>query len=228
VSDRHWTPIGMQAVEVPFGPPNLNFASIAPDRHLWVGLRYVDREKDDVDYGAAEIDLDTGKVLYHRQSRLTIGNVGFELPDDLVGMYIRNATESWFATRSGAARYAGGRLEIFTENDGLASELISAIGPGEHDETWVTTRRGTGRFDGRSWTFPRLGPYYLSATSLAHDRGDHVFLGTEKGVYCIGDCAPEPLDSTRGLLDDAVRDLVVDRRGRLWVLTEKGVTIVEP
>jgi ligand-binding sensor domain-containing protein len=63
---------------------------------------------------------------------------------------------------------------------------------------------------------------------LGHDTIGHVFLGTEKGLYCVGDCGPEPIDSKRGLLDDSVLDLTVDVRGRVWVLTEKGISIVDP
>src|SRR5206468_3976815 len=46
----HWTPIAMQAVEVPTGAPELNFAEFAPDGHLWVGLRYVDKDGDARDF----------------------------------------------------------------------------------------------------------------------------------------------------------------------------------
>jgi hypothetical protein len=44
----------------------------------------------------------------------------------------------------------------------------------------------------------------------------------------VGECDPDPIDQKRGLLDDAVLDLTVDQRGRVWVLTAKGVSIVEP
>jgi ligand-binding sensor domain-containing protein len=44
----------------------------------------------------------------------------------------------------------------------------------------------------------------------------------------VGECPPEVIDRARGLLDDKVDDLAVDRRNRVWVLTEKGINIVEP
>ena len=121
---------------------------------------------------------------------------------------------------------------MFTENDGHESELTRDIGPGPRlegtGEIFVATRRGTGRFDGKRWTFPRLGAFYPPANALAHDGNGNVFIGNEKGLWCVGECAPDVIDHTRGLLEDNVGDLAVDQRNRVWVLTDKGINIVEP
>ncbi|HEX9105053.1 MAG TPA: hypothetical protein VF997_22735, partial [Polyangia bacterium] len=221
VDDGRWTPVGIQAVEVPVGAPDLNFAEFAPDGHLWVGLRYVDKDGDARDFGADEIAFDSGKVVAHK-----------ELPTDVVAMWWKARNEAWFATRSGAARLLDGTLRVFTENDGLESELTRDIGPGPKGEgageIFVATRRGTGRFDGKRWTFTRLGAFYPPANAMVHDAHGNVFIGTEKGLYCVGECAPDPIDRSRGLLDDNVADLAIDARDRVWVLTEKGINIVEP
>jgi hypothetical protein len=257
VADKLWTPVGIQSVLVPYGPPDLNFAVYAPSGSLWVGLRYYDRESDPVDFGAAEIQLESGQVVYHNQSGPPPGakapappkprrgapppppatpaaTVGTTLPNDMVAMYWRGANEAWFATRSGAARLLDNQVTLFTEADGMESELIRDIGPGPHSpleeptEIWVATGRGTGKWDGKHWTFPKMGPYYLKTNALAYDGKGHVFLGTEKGVYCVGDCDHDPIDERRGLIENTVLDLTVDTRGRLWVLTPKGVSIVDP
>jgi hypothetical protein len=217
VSDGRWTPVGIQAVEVPEGAPDLNFAGFSPDGHLWVGLRYTDREHDARDYGADEIALDTGKVIRHG-----------EVPSDVVAMFWKARNEAWFATRSGAARLLDGKMRVFTENDGMESDITRDIGPGPGGTILVATGRGTGRYDGTRWTFPRLGPFYPASNSLAHDRVGNAFVGTVRGLYCVGDCSGDPIDKRRGLSDDDVRNIEVDPRGRVWVLTEKGINIVEP
>ncbi|MDB4964522.1 MAG: Hybrid sensor [Myxococcales bacterium] len=218
VDAGRWTPIGMQPVVVPQGAPELNFAAFAPDGHLWVGLRYVDKEGDARDWGADEIDVFSGKVIPHK-----------ELPTDVVAMYWKAKNEAWFATRSGAARLLDGHVRVFTENDGMASDITRDIGPGSQPgEIFVATGRGTGRFDGTRWTFPRLGAFYHSANALAHDAHGNVFIGTDKGLFCVGECAPDAIDIKRGLVADVVKDLAVDGRNRVWVLTEKGINIVEP
>jgi hypothetical protein len=221
VDEGRWTPIGIQAVAVPVGAPELNFAAFAPDGHLWVGLRYVDKDGDARDFGADEIAFDSGKVIAHK-----------ELPTDVVAMYWKAPNEGWFATRSGAARLLDGKLRVFTENDGMESELTRDIGPGPAGsmagQIFVATKRGTGRYDGTRWTFSRLGAFYPPASALAHDANGNVFIGTDKGLYCVGECAADVIDQKRGLNDDKVDDLAVDARNRVWVLTEKGINIVDP
>jgi hypothetical protein len=225
----HFTPISVQRVSVPVGAPALNFAQFAPDHRLWLGLRYIDEEKDPVDCGAAEVDLERGQVVYHRQSGLPSGATrGIELPNDMVAMYFRSAHEAWFATRSGAARMLDGRVRVFTENDGLESELVRDIESGLGGEVWVATRHGVGRFDGRLWHFPKMGPFYLPATALVNDGRGHVFIGSSRGVHCVGDCAPEPVDARSGLGADEVIDLAVDSSGRVWALTARGISVIEP
>ena len=229
VEGGRWTPVSFQEVKVPVGAPGLNFAVFSPDGHLWLGLRYVDKDGDARDHGAAEIDLDSGRVVYHRQGADThTVAYGYELPSDMVSMYFRSPKEAWFATRSGAARLLDGKVRVFTENDGIESELISDIDAGLSGEVWVATRHGIGRYDGTAWRFPKMGPFYLPSSALAHDERGHVFVGTDKGVFCVGPCAPDGVDAKSGLLADRVLDLTVDAHGRVWALTPKGISIIEP
>ncbi len=226
VEDGRWTPIGMSGVAVPMGAPDLNFASFAPSGNLWIGLRYTDADKEPVDFGAAELSLSNGQVRYHRLDPGLPADA--QLPNNVVALTWKRDDEAWFATRSGAVRVAAGKTTVFTENEGLDSEIIHDIESGTGDEVWVATRRGTGRFDGKRWHFQKLGAFYLPTSAIARDSVGHVFLGTDKGLYCLGPCSDDVLDQKRGLLDDTVQDLAVDERRRVWVLTKKGVSIVEP
>ena len=226
VDDGRWTPVGMQGVSVPSGAPDLNFAAFAPTGNLWVGLRYTDSEKDVVDFGAAEMNLSSGVVKYHRLDPALPPSQ--QLPNNVVALAWRADDEPWFATRSGAARLLDGKLTVFTENDGMESEIIHDIGVGPNGQIWAATGRGTGHYDGARWHFDKLGGFYLPANAIARDDVGHTFLGTEKGVICYGACSDDIIDSKRGLVDDAVIDLAVDDKRRVWVLTKKGVSIVEP
>jgi hypothetical protein len=225
VDDGRWMPIGMSGVSVPMGAPDLNFASFAPSGHLWVGLRYTDSEHEPIDFGAAELNVATGEAKYHR---LDPGLPAAQrLPNNVVALTWKDGEEGWFATRSGAVRLLGGKTTLYTENEGLESEIIHDIETAPDGEVWIATRRGTGRFDGRRWHFPKLGAFYLPASALARSGGGQTFLGTDKGLYCFGTCSDDVIDQKHGLLDDAVRDLAVDEHHRVWVLTKKGVSIVE-
>ena len=226
VDDGRWTPIGMQGVSVPMGAPDLNFAAFAPTGNLWVGLRYTDSEKDVVDFGAAEMNLSSGIVKYHRLDPAL--PAAQQLPNNVVALAWRAEDEPWFATRSGAARLLDGKLTLFTENDGMESEIIHDIGVGPNGQIWAATSKGTGHYDGARWHFDKLGGFYLPASAITRDDLGHTFLGTDKGLYCYGACSDDVIDSKRGLVDDAVIDLAVDDKRRVWVLTKKGISIVEP
>jgi hypothetical protein len=230
VAEGRWTPIAVQELQVPEGVPDLTFAVVAPNRHLWLGLNYVDRVGDRVDYGAAEVSLDLGKVIYHRRfTSAKAAGQGLSIPNDVVAVYFRNVKDYWFGSHSGAAHVTGAQVRLYTENDaGLESEYIRDILEGPDGAMWVATSRGVGTFNGKRWLFPPEGDVlHLRTTSLARDRHNVVFIGTERGLFAKSGPDIERIDVTRGLLDNHVHRLAIDKTDRVWLLTEKGLSIVE-
>ncbi|MCS6912078.1 MAG: hypothetical protein RMK29_20495 [Myxococcales bacterium] len=227
-----WTPIGMTSLEVPMGVPDISFAAFSPRGRLWVGLRYTDRDQDLRDFGAAEVSVDDGKVIYHRQKpKGAASNVteGAPLPTDVVAVTFRGPDEIWFASKSGAVRLLDGKVKVFTENDGLESELIHDVVEGLAGTIWVATSRGIGIYDGVRWTFPQTGHLNRRCSALARDPEGRIWVGSDHGVMEVIDENRRHFIGTRtGLLDDRVLNLSVDLRGRIWVLTEKGISIIEP
>lgn len=226
-SEGTWSPTGMTQLEVPAGVPTVTFAGFAPTGRLWLGLRYVDKDGDKVDFGAAEVDLDRSNVVYHRKG----GGLGAQskpLPNDIENAWFAGADDAWFGTRAGAVHLKAGELGTFTESDGLASESIHDIIEGNDGQIWVATSKGVGKFDGARWTFPSEGDaLHVKASSLARDRLGAVFVGHSAGLVMVRPDRVEKIDSSRGLLDNQVIDLAVDKRGRVWVLTEKGISIID-
>jgi hypothetical protein len=222
-----WTPISATEVQVPQGAPDVTFAMFAPTGHLWLGLRYIDKDGDKNDYGAAEVDLDTGQVVYHRQSK-GLGPRSKQLPNDLEAAFFVDNGEAWFGSRSGAVHVKADSLQIFTENDGLESEYIHDVTQGTDGQIWVATGHGVGRYDGTRWSFPHDGDYLkVKATSFAKDNLGTVFVGSTTGVVATTTAKTEKFDTEKGLLDNSALDLAVDKRGRVWVLTEKGISILD-
>lgn len=230
VAEGRWSPIAVQEVQVPEGVPDITFAVVAPNRHLWLGLNYVDRVGDRVDYGAAEVSLDLGKVTYHRRftSSKVVGQ-GLSIPNDVVTVYFRNVKDFWFGSHSGAAHVTGTQVRLYTENDaGLESEYIRDILEGPDGNMWVATSRGVGTFNGKRWLFPPEGDVlHLRTTALVRDRHNVVFIGTERGLFAKIGPDLERIDVTRGLLDNHVLRLATDKTDRVWLLTEKGLSTVE-
>ncbi|MFO0579877.1 MAG: two-component regulator propeller domain-containing protein [Polyangia bacterium] len=228
-----WVPVGLTALEVPSGVPDLSFATFSPKGQLWVGLRYVDKDQDARAYGAAEVFVDDGRVIYHRQRPAGAAKQaaqGVNVPSDVTAIAWKGSDEAWLASRSGAVRLTDNKtVKVFTENDGLESELVHDVTEGLNGQMWVATSRGIGIWDGQRWRFPKESPYSVKASALARDPDGRIWIGTDRGVLEVQSEKNTHLIATRtGLLDDKVLNMGVDVRGRVWVLTEKGISVIEP
>lgn len=228
-----WVPVGVTALEVPSGVPDLSFASFSPRGQLWVGLRYVDKDQDARAFGAAEVFVEDGRVIYHRQRPQGVTkNVtqGVNVPIDVTAIAWKSPTEAWLASRSGAVRLLDNKtVKTFTENDGLESELVHDVIEGLGGNVWIATSRGIGQWDGQRWSFPKQVPFNAKASALARDPDNRIWIGSDKGVYeVVSEKEYHLISSRSGLLDDKVLNMGVDVRGRIWVLTEKGISVIEP
>jgi hypothetical protein len=234
VNQGVWSPVGMQDIEVPEGQPELTFASYAPTGHLWLGLQYHDRDGEPHFFGAAEVDVASAKVQYHRQyPRGTSPPAGtLPIPNDCTAVFF-GGDGIWFATKSGAVRVDGtsSKVRLWTENEGLESELLRDVqGGASASEVWVATDRGIGHFDGKNWHFTREGPLHWRARSLARTQDGTLWVATDHGALEVHkDGSPGLLfDRHAGLLDDDARDIGVDMVGRLWVLGTHGLAVIDP
>ena len=226
-----WFPVGVTSLEVPTGVPDLSFATFSPRGQLWVGLRYVDKDQDARAYGAAEVFIDDGKVIYHRQRPAGVTrNVsqGVNVPSDVTAIAFKGNDEAWLASRSGAVRLKDKAVKVFTENDGLESELVHDVVEGLSGQMWIATSRGIGVWNGERWAFPKEVPFNVKASALVRDPDGRIWIGTDRGVIEVMDGKKTHLIGGRtGLLDDKVLNMGVDVRGRIWVLTEKGISVIE-
>jgi len=228
-----WQPVGLTPLEVPTGVPDLSFASFSPKGQLWVGLRYVDKEQDARPYGAAEVYVDDSRVVYHRQrptgSQPGVSQ-GVNVPSDVSAIAWKGSQEAWLASGAGAVRLVDNKtVKVFTENDGLESELIHDVVEGFGGHIWIATSRGIGVWDGTRWSFPKEPPFNAKASALARDPDGRIWVGTDRGVVEMVDEKRHHQITTRsGLLDDKILNMGVDVRGRIWALTEKGISVIEP
>jgi hypothetical protein len=228
LTDRAWIPLAVQELQVPHNVPEISFAVFALSGNLWIGLHYKDTDGEDRYFGAAEVDIDEAKVTYHRTfPRGEVQPPGsLPIPNDVTAVLFHPG-DMWFATKSGACRVLGKSVKLFTEADGLESELLRDIEDGPGGEVWVASERGVGRFNGKTWRFERQGPLGFKIRALA--RGEHgwVWLGTNRGLVLVAGPQLEVFGTTRGLLEGEVIDVAVDRLGRVWALSPRGVTLVE-
>jgi hypothetical protein len=244
-----WQPVHRVPLELPpKTTARATFAALSPAGALWVGLRAVSPNGDEVGHGAIEIDLASGHAVEHRPIRANehAAVEALPLPADVMDvLFDRGLT--WYASTGGISRFQEGQLRTWSENDGLASEYVHAITRGLDGAPWAATSAGLVRFDGDGWR--ALGTTALATRGLATDRRGRLWVATNKGLRLLtptpqeaaaaasraaadGGVAGAPASAADPgaapvVLEGDMRDVAVDRFGRVWALGAASIALVQ-
>jgi ligand-binding sensor domain-containing protein len=215
-------------IETPGTKPQVSFARFSPTEILWVGLSYSDDAGERRPYGVALVDPSLGMVVYHHATRNVkeVRKGVLPIPINVSGACFHSDDEVWLATSEGAAQVRGSKVKVYTEADGLESELLYAIGCTRGGMVYVASGRGVGGYDGEAWRYRR--ELRASVTDLEIAPDGRLWMGSNRGVKVFDGAKVRRFDSRRGLLDDKVRDLAVDYTGRIWIRGPQGITLLTP
>jgi hypothetical protein len=224
LDEGKFAPVAAVKVETPSGATALSFAKFAPDKLLWLGLRYFDEENDPRPYGVAIVDLNLNAVTYHRESVTDSKKTGvLPVPNDVVDVAFLDE-ETWFASGSGAVRLKGDDVKVWSEADDLKSEILRGLVATEGGAVYTASSAGVGEYDGQKWRYPaQLG---MAVNCIARASDGRLWLGTDRGLIAYDGKNVEKIDRHAGLLDERVLDIVVDQLGRVWVRTAEGLAVV--
>lgn len=133
----------------------------------------------------------------------------------------------WIGTNGGGllAYHQG----VFTayETKSVDGSIITALAKGENGSLWVGTRNGLVKFEDGDFQVinnPELSN--LNVTSLFYD-GERLWVGTStKGLFAVDNNGTANFSSNHGLLSDFVYSVFVDSKERVWVGTDRGVSMI--
>lgn len=210
------------------GPLGVRFARFGPKGKLWIGLT-VEESDDTRGAGLAIVDLATKKISLHGRSAglpETAGALG--VPSDLSGAAFLGDLV-YLGSRGGVVRIAAdSSVRVFTENDGLASELIQEISESD-GKIYVATPSGLGVYDGKSWRFGSgEDPRAARVNTVLRSPDGALWFGGVGGLHRLRNGTLTSFDDADGLLDNKVRSIVVDQHLRIWALHGNGISIVKP
>jgi hypothetical protein len=228
VDGGQWTEHENIRIETPGRRAALTFAKISPRGPLWVGLSYIDEDGEERAYGAAEIDIGLELVAYHRAS-YDAGDAErgvLPIPIDITDADFHGGDEVWLSSNEGVARVQGQEILVFGESEGLVSELVRSIAVTSGGVVFAATGAGVGVYDGEHWSNP--APLRRSVNAVAVGSSGQLWMATPRGVAAYDGARVRRLDKRRGLLEDDISDLVIDRYGRIWALSQQGISIVTP
>ena len=222
--DSDWQVLHKIALELPpKTTPTVSFAGVSGASTLWLGLRVTGGDGADAGWGAVEIDLGNGHAVQHRPHKANekVAAEALPLPASLTGILFDSGA-TYYASLAGVSRWQQGQLRNWGENEGLASELVHAIGRGNDGAIWAATSGGLARFDGQNWL--PLGTTELPTRGLATDGKGRVWVATGKGLRALS--GTDPAGAPVVLAGD-MRDVIADRFGRIWAMSATSIALIE-
>jgi hypothetical protein len=219
-----WTRVSKATLATPGDAPEVSFARFSESGTLWIGLRYRDGEERRA-YGIAIVETGTGKVAYHRTevSAAAKKEKMLPIPVGVVDADVRGDT-AWFATNEGIARLVDGQVTVWTEADGLRSELARAVTISPEGDVIVATGAGAGVWDGKAWGFPAALRFEIN--DVVATRNGHVWMATERGIAAWDGKKVRRVDTRRGLAENVVLDVTVDQFDRVWARGPGSLTLI--
>jgi hypothetical protein len=224
IDNGTWTRIPKVSLTTPGDAPEISFARFGDDTALWIGLRY----RDGVErrgHGIAIVEPASGKVAYHRTEAVPDKKKDkmLPIPVGVIDADVRGDT-AWFATNEGIARLADGQVKIWTEADGLRSELARAVTIAPEGGVIVATGAGAGVWDGKGWGFPPELRFEIN--DVVASRNGHVWRATERGIAAWDGKKVRRVDRRRGLAEDIVLDVTIDHFDRVWARGPGSLTLI--
>ncbi len=131
---------------------------------------------------------------------------------------------AWFATNEGIARLVGGQVTLWTEADGLRSELARAVTIEPGGNVVVATGAGAGVWDGKAWDFPAALRFEIN--DVVATRTGQVWMATERGIAAWDGKKVRRVDTRRGLAENEVLDVVADNFDRVWARGPNSLTLI--
>lgn len=220
-----WAPVPKVALSTPGTGPEVSFARFATAGSLWVGLRYHDGIERRA-YGLAIVNTATGKTAYHRTEAgggdkkapkmlaIPVGVVDADVRGDM----------AWFATNEGVARLANGEVKVWTEADGLRSELARAVTIAPDGNVIIATGAGAGVWNGTIWDFPAALRFEIN--DVVATRNGQVWMATERGIAAWDGKKVRRVDMLRGLAENEVIDVAADQFDRVWARGPGSLTLI--
>ena len=150
----------------------------------------------------------------------------------------------WVGTPLGLASWSQGAWTTRRMHDGLPSDNVSALMEDARGVLWIGTAEGLAFLRAGRVEAPRDGPAPLREpiVGLAESEGDWLWIATARRVMRVRraallDATPAAADLVTYGRDDGLiglegvrrhRSVVADRRGRVWISTNRGLSVVHP
>jgi hypothetical protein len=225
-----WRPAKRLSLDLADGVPEVAVASLSPDDVWWLGVRVRDAAGAAVGFRViclALPSLEQNQPTFGKSGRIPALEQRV-LPNDVNGLLV-DGSSIWWSSGSGLGRWQVGqpRPQKWGEDTGLESEAAHVVALGPDGQVWAGTSAGVVRFDGRRWR--SVGSEAkVSVFGLTRDGQLRLWMATAKGLRVIDSAEVGRGESGTMIVTDAMRDVTIDRYGRVWGLGGNAITFVDP
>ncbi len=171
-----------------------------------------------------------GRMWFGTQRGITVIDgdslINHDLGDVIWGIDQDRQGNYWIATQtSGVYRYDGKRFRHYTQDDGLASNIVISVYVDSSDRIWFGTYQGgVSMFDGRHFVNHRENGLTNEVIMGFYEdsRGILWCRPNEDGLYRMVNGRFRHLDKKNGLVDNYVLKIFEDSQHNLWFGTLGG------
>ena len=187
---------------------NMGTVALTEDAHgaIWVGTN-----RDGL------VRIEAGKFTPFRVTK-----------DSIQALHFDRSGALWIGTPHGLLRLRNGRVDRFTQKDGLSHDSVSAILEDSDGNLWVgTTGGGLSRLSKGQWSrfSTAEGLSDDDVRSLLEDHEGNLWVGTADGLNCLSDARFVSYGRTEALHSHAATSVVPARGGGVWIGTSSGGVI---
>ena len=147
------------------------------------------------------------------------------LPSNVVyGLLLDRDGSVWAATANGVAHFHDDRIQVYRADAGLPAAPIFRLIQDATGAIFVGTERGVYRMQGQRFAIESPLLPEDGVPSMAKDNAGNLWVGTvNNGLVRLGASGAERFTSVRGLPNNRVAGLLVDREGSIWAGTNAGL-----
>lgn len=223
-----WAPFPKTALVTPEKDPEVSFVRPSSSGELWVGLRYRDG-RTVRDGGVAILEPNAGRAQLLLPAAGAPARPGatveaaLTVPAGVVDGDVRGEV-TWLATADGVARLA--RRSPLQWSDAGKLGAARAIAVSRDAALYAATAGGVGRWLGERWLFPAMLAF--QANDLAVTSDGVLWMATPRGLAVYDGTKVRRVDLRRGLVENQVLDLAIDRYDRVWARGPGSLTLISP
>jgi len=189
--------------------------SLQEDRsgHIWIGTD---------DGGLFQFDPASFRFRYDIE-------IAGSIPENKVTALVTDARgDIWVGTINGLVRYRPGNLpRVYTIDDGLPANNITALAIDPSGVLWVgCLNKGVARIVGEK-ALPVALDRVFTPTAFTWDDAGRTWIGSEgSGIRVLGRTDTLLIGTAEGLLSNAIRSLITDKQGNVWIGTNRGLNVM--